>query len=278
MGTLRSLDESARRRFEIGMGGMEDVFRLQAEEARLRTDSLGLVGGERNARLMLCAYLGDSSQIEISPSIEFDDNASNIPSLDSMLTLAQNRPERKSMSSATRMAESEATSTRLRKLPDFMLQGRYMTMMGPDEFSVMLGVKVPIAPWSSAETRQAEIAAKTRIQEAAFREKNMSIMLAQEAREAMNQYETARQSLRQIQQNQVGAALNAMGASQTSYGSGKGDLSMTIDAMRMLLMAKEDEVMAKVSLFQALLNTEKASGQNPDAWLVETTGSIKSNP
>ena len=268
---LSSLQESARRRFETGMTGMEDVFRLQSESARLRTDSLSLAGENRAMRIMLCANVGDATPLVISDSIRFRDEAQSLPGQDSLLNLAKQRPELASMVSGTRMAARELTAAKLRRMPDLMVQGRYMTMMGPDEWALMVGIKIPIAPWSNAESAGAKGTAQAREQEAKARVESMTLMLTQEVREAYERYSTAQSKLKQIEQDQVVAAENALRAGFTAYSNSKSDLSMTLDAVRMLLMAKEEAVMARVSLFQSILSLEKSSGVTPGTWLSETT-------
>jgi outer membrane protein TolC len=263
--------ESAQRRFETGMGTMEDLFRLKAELARLRSDSLNIMGDERAMRVMLSASLGSSAPVLVSDSIDFEDEAANLPGIDSLLILAAKRPETASMAYGKRMAAYELDAAALRKMPDFMLQGRYMSMMGPDEWSLMVGVKIPVAPWSSSEYRFAENAAKAREHEAQAREQAMAIMLGQEVKEAYARYQTAQARLKQVKEEQVVTAENALRSAQISYGNGKSDLTMSLDALRMALMAWDESVMAHMNVLQAILNLEKSAGMNPGTWLMETT-------
>jgi outer membrane protein TolC len=135
----------------------------------------------------------------------------------------------------------------------------------------MVGVKVPIAPWSSAQYRSEEGAAKAREKEAMAREQNMALMIEQDVRESVMRLQTAQDKLRQVLQEQVVTAQNALRSAQISYGSGKSDLTMSLDAVRMVLMAKEEAVMAHTGVLLATLNLEKATGVPPGTWLLEST-------
>ena len=275
---IASILESAKRRFETGMGSMEDVFRIKAELARLRSDSLSLVGEDRAMRTMLCASLGTPTPVTVSERIDFKDDGATLPSLDSLLSLATHRPELAAMEAGKRMAANESNAARLRKLPDLMVQGKYMAMMGPSEWSLMVGLKVPVAPWASSEYQSAENAAKAREQEAASRKLAMETMFTQELREAYSRYQTAQVKLHQVREEQVATADNALHSAQTSYGNGKTDLTMSLDALRMALMAWEESVMAHMAVLQAVLKVEQTAGVAPGTWLLETTVSQGSAP
>jgi len=267
---LASILESARRRFATGMTGMEDIFRLQAELARLHSDSMSLAGDDRAMQLMLCSILDTESSMSVPP-IHFNDTLTILPSADSLIILAHSRSEVKGMASATHMAQSEIDAARLRKIPDMMLQGRYMVMMGPPEWALMVGFKIPIAPWASNEISSAEGVAKSREQEAKNREQAMRLMVNHEIREALLRMETAHDRLVQVRSEQLTTAESALHSAVTAYSNNKSDLAMSLDAARMVLMAKEDIVMAKTNWLQAILTVEKAAGVRPGTWLPESS-------
>jgi outer membrane protein TolC len=73
-------------------------------------------------------------------------------------------------------------------------------------------------------------------------------------------------------------AENALHSAQISYGNGKSDLTMSLDALRMSLMAKEELIMSHMSVIQSILNLEKSSGVTPGTWLLETTVSQGKSP
>lgn len=268
---LRDLQESARRRFETGMSGMEEGFRIQAETSRLRSDSISLCGENQGMRIMLASAMGDTAEIPITTQISFADSQPQLPAIDSLMILALHKPELQSMSSAKRMALKESEVARLRKMPDLMLQGRYMTMMGPDEWALMVGVKVPIAPWASTESKALEASAKYREQEALAREQAMNQMIRSELHNTYARYISALSRLHLIQVEQLASAQNALQSARIAYSNGKSDLSMAIDANRMVLMAHEEFLMAKLSVLNSLLLLEKATGTPAGTWLPETS-------
>lgn len=268
---VNSIQESARRRFETGMGSLEEIFRLQSERTKLRSDSLNLAGKTLEMRYMLSASVGDSLAPEIPDSIAFSLESLSLPTLDSLIKLSLTKPELVSMGAEKSMAAKELHAAQLQKMPDLMVQGKYMNMMGPDEWSVMVGVKMPIAPWSSMDYRSKEKAAKAKEQEAMAREQAMKNMFREEVRQAYSRYQIAEKRSQQINKEQVTAANSAFHATQIAYASGKSDLTMSLDALRMALMSWEMAVMARTNVIQSILNLEKTAGVSPGTWLLETT-------
>ena len=266
--TMNAILESAQRRFETGMGTLEDLFRIKAEIAKLRTDSLDLLGEERAMRAMLYASVGVASGLDLSPDIDLSDTAF-LPSLDSLEKLAASRPEIHAMQAEKRMAQFEGKNAALQKMPDLMLQGKYMNMMGPDEWSLMAGIKIPVAPWSSSDYQSKASAAKARQQASEFQTQAMRVMVIQQVKESYARYHTALAKLEQVKNEQVATAENASRAAFTAYVSGKTDLSMSLDAVRMAWMAWDEYLMAHMQVIQAILNIEKAAGVSPGTWIRE---------
>jgi outer membrane protein TolC len=150
-----------------------------------------------------------------------------------------------------------------------MLQGKYMTMMGPDEWSIMAGIKIPVAPWASSEYKSKESLARSKQREAELRINAMQIMFVQQIRESYIRYNNNLAKLEQVNREQVTTAENAWQAAQIAYGSGKADLTMSLDALRMALMAWDESIMAHMQVLQSILNIEKASGVSPGTWMKE---------
>lgn len=267
---MSTILESAQRRFETGMGSLEDLFRIKAEIAKLHTDSLDLVGEANAMKAMLSASVGVATMVEIHPNINILDSARELPSVDSLVNLALNRPEIRSMQAEKRMSAYDEEYASFLKMPDIMLQGKYMTMMGPDEWSIMAGVKIPLAPWSSSDYKSKINVAKSRQQESELRIQAMRIMLAQQVKEAHLRYQNSLLKLEQIKTERVTTAENALRAAQVSYGSGKTDLTMSLDALRMTLMTWDDFIMAHLQVIQSILYMERSAGVSPGTWIQET--------
>jgi len=273
---LAELQEATRRRLSTGMGGAEELYRLKAESARLQGQRLELTGEELSMRAMLSAELGREKLIFVPAVIAFRDVA--VPSLDSLLTLGMQRPELAAMAAGSRMAALEREVAQLDQRPDLMVQGKYMSMEGPNDWSVMVGMKLPFAPWSQGRYASAEGAASQRERAAGLRLEAMRIMILQKIRDAYSCCQTALAQLKQLQQEQRTASEGALRSALIAYGSGtpRADLSMTLDATRMVLMTREELAMAEAKLYQSYLDLEQAAGVNPGTWLkeVETSSGV----
>ena len=81
-----------------------------------------------------------------------------------------------------------AEAADLEKLPDFMIRGMYKQMVGMerDYWSLMVGITVPVAPWSltgtNATVRQRRIEAR-RDQMEAVAMRNMAVFRSARSRE-----------------------------------------------------------------------------------------------
>lgn len=253
-----------------GMGGMENHFRLQAELAKLRMDSVTLVGNIQTMRAMLSAEVGMDTLLNLPQKIQFHAIPIPLPPFDTLLSLQSRRPELLGMNAEIQMASSDKRSQDLARFPDLMVQGRYMGMMGPDEWSLMLGVKIPVAPWAYQEISSKASAAKSRIHATEARKKNMENMFRQQMRSAWIQMQTTLAKIEFLRNTELVAVNNAVQAAQNAWLSSKNELQMVLDAVRMKTMTKERLWMTEWEYYQAVLSLERNAGETPTTWLGET--------
>lgn len=251
----------ARTQYEAGMGKMEDILRAQTELSRLRSEDVILSRKYRGMEAMLNATLDRPPGTPLGSIPDPDDPALPLPGVDTLESLALGlRPELKGMAEDVRMNQWESKAANRGIYPDFMMEGKWMTMEGPDEWSVMAGVSVPLAPWSYAGYRGAKESARRRLREMEEREKAMKNMVRAEIHRAAADVEAARERFELALGAMVPQAEQTLRATESSYRAGKTEFLMLLDAYRMLFMAREDLYMARAELATGWAELERSVG------------------
>lgn len=251
----------ARTQYEAGMGRMEDILRAQTELSRLRSEDVILSRKYRGMESMLNAAL-DRPPGKVLGTIADPENARlPLPVADSLEALALAlRPELKAMASEVQMSQWEWTAAKRGWYPDFMVEGKWMRMDGPDEWSAMAGITMPLAPWSSGGYRGARDAAERGWKEMREREREMKNMVRAEIHRAVADVEAARERFDLALGATVPQAEQTLRATEASYRAGKTEFLMLLDAYRMLYMAQEDLYMARAELAVGWAALERSVG------------------
>ncbi|MGB7569522.1 MAG: TolC family protein [Chitinivibrionales bacterium] len=262
---VRGFVDIARKQYEVDMGKQSDILRAQTELSTLGNDSIVLVQERKSMEGMLNAVCNRpvSSEIGFIPEVN-----PVLPTfeLDKLMALARkNRPELKSMETGIEMQEAERIAAKKGYLPDFMVRGMYKQMMqGGDDWSLMLGATVPIAPWShgriSSETKRADANIRT----AESDRENMINMISSEVNDALLKVESAKERLKLSRESVIPQAEQTLESALSAYRTGKQEFLMLIDIQRMLVMAKLDYHMAVMTLLDSQSRLERAVGLSTD--------------
>lgn len=150
---LRNFVDIARKQYEVGMGKQADVLRAQTELSTLVNSGVNLDKEKRVAESMINTIL---SRPAAAPLGQVPDIEGDIPqwTFDQIEPLAlENRPELKAMNYSIEMNKAEVTSAKREYLPDFMTKLSYkdMARTRDDFWSLMIGIAIPLAPWSSGK-------------------------------------------------------------------------------------------------------------------------------
>lgn len=262
---VREMVDVARRQYELGMGSLSDILRAQTELSSLASDSIALGQQLNSIKGMLNALCNrpTTSVIDFVPEVE---PVASSYGLNALLALAgKSRPELKSMSAGVDMQSAERAAARKEYLPDLMVRGTYKQMVQrSDDWSLMLGVTVPVAPWSLRKYSSGTARADAAIAGAQSERDDMRNMIAAEVNDALLKMESAGERLRLSKETSIAQAQQALESALAAYRNGKQEFLMLIDIERMLVMARLDYHMATMTLLDSQSQLERAVGLSID--------------
>ena len=259
---LRSFVDIARKQYEVGMGKQADVLRAQTELSTLVNAGISLDKEKRVVESMINTIL---SRPPASPLGQVPDIEGDIPqwTFDKIEPVAlENRPELKAMNYGIEMNKAEVTSAKREYLPDFMTKLSYkdMAQTKDDFWSVMVGITIPLAPWSSgkytSKTEETELNVKRAEDEFA----SMKNMVLFDVQQALVNVKTNRNLVLLYKNTVIPQAEQTLQSTTASYQTGKTEFLMLIDAYRMVLMSKLDYYMAVTNFMSSQAQLEQAVG------------------
>lgn len=150
---MRRFVEIASKQYEVGMGKQPDILRAQTELSVLINDGINLQKERSVVEAMINALLSRPANARLGyvPDIEAD-----IPrwSYEQVSVLAEAiRPELRAMKSNIEMQRAELSLAKKKYYPDLMVRLMYkdMAQTKNDFWSAMVGISIPLAPWSSGK-------------------------------------------------------------------------------------------------------------------------------
>ncbi len=260
---VREFVDIARKQYELGMGKQVDILRGQTELSSLGNDSVVLVQQRKSMEGMINALCNRPVTVEIGFIPEIDPAVSDYD-LNMLLAIAEKkRPELKSMQYDVEMQQAERLASGKEYLPDFMIKGTYKQMMQTnDDWSLMIGATVPIAPWSMRKASSGTARGDANIKTAQGELDNMKNMVASEVNDALLKVKSSIERLRLSRESAIPQARQTLVSAMASYKTGKEEFLMLIDIQRMLAMAKLDYHMAVMNLLDSQSQLERAVGMN----------------
>ncbi len=259
---MRRFVDIARSQYEVGMGKQEDVLRAQTELSTLANDGLNL-HKERTAIVSMIDVL--VNRPVTSPLGDVPDIEQSVPewTFTQLSPIAiESRPEVKEMAYSVEMAKADLTASRREYLPDFMVRTMYKNMADTpnDYWSLMVGVTVPLWPWSSGKATSKVEENEVGVRKAEADYESMKNMTLFDVQDALVKVQTARSQVRLYRSTIIPQAEQTLQSTIASYQTGKTEFLMLIDAYRMLLMTKIDHAMAVMNLMASEARLEQAVG------------------
>jgi len=251
---MKSFVEIARKRYEVGMG-------MQTEISTLASDELVLTQDRKSAEATINALCND----EAGRTIPFIPAIRPVPAnynLDTLVLLAvANRPEFASLRFAVSMQQNDLIAARRGFLPDFMIRGTYKQMSGyPDDWALMVGVSVPIAPWSYGKYAAAVDRAGFSEQESRREYENMKNMVLSQVQDALARVTSAQERISLYAMTVIPQARQTLQSTEDAYQSGKIDFLTLIDAHHLVRSSEQDYHMAVANLLAGEADLERAVG------------------
>jgi len=277
---------------QAGRFSYTEVLRLQAEKSLALLKQTTLGNDHKTALTMLASLVGriNTASMNIVPVLEerlFTET--QVRTRLQMLTASN--PTLRRMASMIAMTETERVSAGKEAIPDLMLQGMIMRMpqgmtltatsplftgaleapfeyiirapaASPDwMYSLMAQITLPFAPWSSPKytAKEQELAALTQAQ--TLERENMTLMLSAQMEEQLQKMQTATQTIEILEQTVIPLYERTFDAQLAGLQSGQTSISGLLDTERMLLMKRDDVLMAREQYHLALAQLEFLLGE-----------------
>ncbi len=258
---LQQITESARTRYSVGRGTEGDVLKLQVEIAKLRNERSQLDQELASAAAMLNALRAASQDAEIGKVADFTPEEFRWSVEELTAQAAESRPELQGMQFEIEMNRNELAASKKEWLPDFMIKGTYKQMVeGTDQWAAMIGINLPIAPWSSGK-----YAGRVEEQEQTLRANEQSLadmrnMIRSQVRDAYAKALSRRQQYDRYRDDILPQAERALQTTLTAYQTDKTDFLSLLDSYRMLRMLRMEYYMAIGEYAASLATLERTVG------------------
>lgn len=277
---------------QAGRFSYAEVLRLQAEKSLALLKQTTLGNERKTALSMLAAFVGrtNTNSFEITPVLA-ERRFTETQARERLQALAVSNPTLRRMNSMIAMTEAERVSVEKEAIPDVMLQGMIMRMpqgmtltanstlftgalespfayivrapnASPDfMYSLMAQITLPFAPWSSAKytAKAQELAAITQAQ--TLERENMTLMLSAQMEEHLQKMQTAAQTAEILESTVIPLYERTFDAQLAGLQSGQTSISGLLDTERMLLMKRDDVLMAREQYHLALAQLELLLGE-----------------
>jgi outer membrane protein TolC len=263
---MRQLQEIARKQYELGMGNQSDVLRAQTETTSLQSTGLILTQARQSLLAEADALLNrpPDSPLEVAPELAWIKKDWTPAQLKPLAE--KHQPELQAGYWGVEMARAERGAAFWGFFPDLMAKGMYKDMRGVGEnyWSLMLGVTLPIAPWSVPKTISKYRQTDAGVDQAEADLRQTQNMVFAKLQQSLAQV-TANQALVELtEKTLVVQAEQTLQSTLSAYQNGKRDFMTLLDAYRMLWMARENHVMAIKNLMISLADLEQSVGLSID--------------
>lgn len=259
---LRNFIEIANKQYQVGMGKQPDIIRAQTELSTLINDGINLIKEKTSVEAMLNTLLNRPVNEHLE---KINEIYTDLPkwTFEQLSTLSyENRNELKAMKYSVEMNKSELNASKLEYFPDIMAKLMYKNMIGTtkDFWSAMIGVSIPLAPWSKGKFTNKVEENELNIKSVEEQYNNMKNMVSFDVQDALVKIESNRNLVELYKNTVIPQAQQTLDATTAAYQTGKTEFLMLIDAYRMLLMVKLDYYMAVMNFMDSQAALEQAVG------------------
>jgi len=253
--------DAVRARYENGTGRQAEVLRAQAALSRAALDSISLAQQRASAEAMINALRGRSAPNAIAKTPVAVPRPAAGPVDDYIARALQNRPEILSMNANILMRQSEGSAAAKEWLPDFVVRGMYKQMLQEnDDWSLMLGMTVPIAPWALKKPASLSIQSAYSVQSAQSDYEDMQQMVGQQVRDAYFRMQSAYDRAGLLESTILPQTRAAYQSSLAGYQNGSGDFETVIGSLQMVLDNSEERQLMATQWLKARADLERAVG------------------
>ncbi len=245
-------------RYAAGQGEQSDVIRAEAEAARIEALALSNARATRGAEAMVCASLALPADTAV-PAVSLARSEADVPTPEALVEAAlASRPELAAMRAERARSRAEVGVMESMYWPmAFVRLGVANTMQDGPGVMAMFGVTLPVRR-ARLHAGLSEATAMVRMVDADL--SAMRTMIEGEVRARHADVMAASVALEAIRGRVLPLSRQAFDSTLASYAAGRVPVVSVVEALRMLTMVLDDEVMADVALARARARLDRATG------------------
>jgi cobalt-zinc-cadmium efflux system outer membrane protein len=271
---MQNFATAAEARYSVGKGMQQEVFKSQIELSKLQNEEYMLNQQKKNilselTRLTKVEIAENTKisfrDIDIDFLLNMDHFRFNEFNTELLVKYAfKNRPDLKALESKKNMNQTDLEMAKLSRMPDFSLKLGYKILPFEEKnaFNVMLGVSIPIAPWTSGKydysVRKSEVTIKSTDEEIESRKND----IRNEVVNSVNSLLTAKQTMNYYYTVMIPQTENSLKATQFNYENGMTSFVDLLDSYRMYQEAKLMFYESVTMYLKMIADVEKATGMN----------------
>ncbi|MBU2636638.1 MAG: TolC family protein [Bacteroidetes bacterium] len=259
---MKQFLQIAQTRYAVGKISQQDVLRAQVEIAKLEKERLGFSEMEEAALAMLASLLNknisDFTGTATAPdTIFFDLDIKQI-----QVYALKNCSKLRSDSLMVEKDKAMHKLATLEYLPDFKVGVEYVSspITGFRGWSLLAGVSLPFSFWTLGKANARVEEASANILKSTAMYKDERNMLLSKVREYFAKSNSLKSQWELYQNNIIPLAERTLQVTLTNYQTGQTDFLMLLDAYRMLVMEKMEQIMTRMKFEQTLADLEKEIG------------------
>ena len=271
---MQNFITAAEARYSVGKGMQQEVFKSQIEFSRLQNEEYALKLQKKNILSELTrltkVVIDENTAISFrNIDIDFllDKDHFKFEGFDTekLVNYAfRNRADLKSLESKVVMNKTDLEMAKLSRMPDFNLKLGYKILPFEEKnaFSFMLGVSIPIAPWTSGKydysVKKSEVKIKATNEEINIKKND----IRNEVVNSVNSLLSAKQTMNYYYTVMIPQTENSLKATQYNYENNMTTFVDLFDSYRMYQEAKLMFYDSVVMYLKMIADIEKATGMN----------------
>ncbi len=271
---MQNFITAAESKYSVGTGMQQEVFKSHIELSKLQNEEYVLIQQRKNTFSELTrltkTVINENTKIsfrniDMEFLLDMDHFRFEGFDTDKLVKYAlENRADLKALESKVTMNKTDLELAELRKMPDFNIRLGYKILPyePKNAFQVMLGVSLPLAPWTSEKYDYAVKRNEVKIKATSEEIETKKNDIKNEVVNSVNQLLSAKQTMNYYNTVMIPQTENSLKATQYNY-----EINMTsfIDLLDSYRMYQEAKLMFYESLtmyLKMIAEVENAAGMN----------------
>ncbi len=271
---MQNFITAAESKYSVGKGMQQEVFKSQIEFSKLQNEEYLLIQQKKNILSELTrltkTVINENTKVSFrNIDIEYllDMNHFKLEGFDTdklVKYALENRAEIKALESKVLVNKTDLEIAKLEKMPDFNIKLGYKIMPYEEKnaFTIMLGVSIPFAPWTSGKydfaVKKSEVKIKASSEEIEIKKND----IRNEVVNSVNSLISAKQTMNYYYTVMIPQTENSLKATQYNYENNMTSFLDLLDSYRMYQEAKLMFYESVTMYLKMISDVERAAGMN----------------